>query len=174
MLPGGDGGVRPGLVVAKLHGGQEILLGQGHVHLEQIQWRIGIIKILSICCLTLSLSVSSRMLGWGSVAVFGLSLLTPWPRWRYYYLYIYRYLFIDISRYPPTCPPHLLPPAAPWVGREAVAELVGLHVLVDRLRHLRVLGGHHRVLQIFFLRLQYFYTVWSKYLIDFYSVSPLV
>ena len=79
VLPSGDGGVRPGLVVAQLHGGQEVLLGQGHVHLEQIQWRIGIIKILSICCFTLSLSVSSRMLGWGSVAVFGLSLLTPWP-----------------------------------------------------------------------------------------------
>ena len=43
MSPGGDGGVRPGLVVAQLHGGQEVLLGQGHVHLEQIQWRIGII-----------------------------------------------------------------------------------------------------------------------------------
>ena len=36
LSPGGDGGVGPGLVIAQLHCGEEILLSQGHVHLQRI------------------------------------------------------------------------------------------------------------------------------------------
>lgn len=36
LSPGGDGGVGPGLVIAQLHCGEQILLSQGHVHLQMI------------------------------------------------------------------------------------------------------------------------------------------